>query len=83
MFNEAKAFYNHYKDSNENLTLLERGTHYINSLMEKRRTLTKDKYEKQHSNRTTDYLDHNELLSQITDDNIPKEELNKIKQMYK
>ena len=47
-----------------------------------------DNYEKQHSNRTYDYLNQNQLLlSQINEDNIPTEELNKIveniKMMYK
>lgn len=47
-----------------------------------------DNYEKQHANRTYDYLDQNQLLlSQINDDNIPADELNKIvesiKKMYK
>lgn len=47
-----------------------------------------DNYEKQHANRTYDYLSQNQLLlSQITDDNIPTEQLNKIveniKKMYK
>lgn len=46
-----------------------------------------DNYEKQHSNRTYDYLNKNNLLlSQINDDNIPSEELDKIvnniKKMY-
>ena len=46
-----------------------------------------DNYEKQHANRTYDYLDQNQLLlSQVNDDNIPTEELNKlvenIKKMY-
>lgn len=46
-----------------------------------------DNYEKQHSNRTYDYLSKNNLLlSQINDDNIPNEQLekivNNIKKMY-
>ncbi len=46
-----------------------------------------DNYEKQHANRTYDYLNKNQLLlSQIDDNNIPAEELNKIiesiKNMY-
>lgn len=46
-----------------------------------------DNYEKQHASRTYDYLDQNQLLlSQVNDDNIPTEELNKlvenIKKMY-
>ena len=46
-----------------------------------------DNYEKQHTNRTYDYLNQNQsLLSQINEDNIPTEELNKIvnniKKMY-
>lgn len=46
-----------------------------------------DNYEKQHSNRTYDYLSKNNLLlSQISNDNIPNEQLekivNNIKKMY-
>ncbi len=46
-----------------------------------------DPYEKKDSNRTYDYLNKNNLLlSQINDDNIPSEELDKIvnniKKMY-
>lgn len=46
-----------------------------------------DNYEKQHSNRTYDYLSKNNLLlSQINNDNIPNEQLekivNNIKKMY-
>lgn len=38
-----------------------------------------DNYEKQHANRTYDYLSQNQLLlKQINEDTIPKEQLDKI-----